>query len=486
MSQFDRAKTPARSTPDPQDASAPAVPRASEIGDRAGRLGLEIADIAGIVEDLAGLNNHLGQTLENVIDSVDRSTETNNRIRTAMGDLRASADQTRLILSKSSEQVSDTLATAIDNMQALGEGIIGITRSAEQACDTIAKVQEASAAIESISMETQMIAINAGVEAARASDAGRGFAVIAQSIKTLANQVRKFSLENRTNLQALQETLDRMLAVAHHNLEWAQSAIEASNTAKGSTQQIQSLVSSVQQLTRGIEDLGDPVHSNATNSQQVSERVSDLVRVVETAGTQLGKTRERSENILTISEDLMLFIAQAGFETKDSALILTCQKAAAEIKAIFERGLEKGEITQDALFDEQYKPILGTNPQQVMTLFTDYTDRVLPAIQEQVLTSSSRIAFCAAVDRNGYLPTHNLAYSKPQGSDPSWNAANSRNRRIFNDRTGIRAGRNTQPFLLQTYRRDMGGGQHALMKDISAPIIIRGRHWGGFRMGLKP
>ena len=101
------------------------------------------------------------------------------------------------------------------------------------------------------------------------------------------------------------------------------------------------------------------------------------------------------------------------------------------------------------------------------------------------MTSSSRIAFCAAVDRNGYLPTHNLAYSKPQGSDLSWNAANSRNRRIFNDRTGLRAGRNTQPFLLQTYRRDMGGGQHALMKDISAPIVIRGRHWGGFRMGLK-
>lgn len=334
-------------------------------------------------------------------------------------------------------------------------------------------------------METQMIAINAGVEAARASDAGRGFAVIAQSIKALANQVRKFSLENRANLQALQGTLDQMLSVARHNSEWAQSAIEASNSAKGSTQQIQSLVSSVQQLTSGIEDLGDPVHSNATNSRQVSERVSDLVTVVGTAGTQLGKTRERSENILSISEDLMLFIAQAGFETKDSALILTCQKAAAEIKAVFERGLDKGEITQDALFDEQYKPIPGTNPQQVATRFMDYTDRVLPAIQEQVLASSSRIAFCAAVDRNGYLPTHNLAYSKPQGSDPSWNAANSRNRRIFNDRTGLRAGRNTQPFLLQTYRRDMGGGQHALMKDISAPIVIRGRHWGGFRMGLK-
>jgi methyl-accepting chemotaxis protein len=89
------------------------------------------------------------------------------------------------------------------------------------------------------------------------------------------------------------------------------------------------------------------------------------------------------------------------------------------------------------------------------------------------------------VDRNGYLPTHNRKYSQPQGADPVWNNANCRNRRIFNDRTGLRAGRNTEPFLLQTYRRDMGGGQFVMMKDISAPIIVQGRHWGGLRIGYR-
>jgi methyl-accepting chemotaxis protein len=56
---------------------------------------------------------------------------------------------------------------------------------------------------------------------------------------------------------------------------------------------------------------------------------------------------------------------------------------------------------------------------------------------------------------------------------------------LFNDRTGLRAGRNTQPFLLQTYRRDMGGEQFLLMKDLSAPILVKGRHWGGFRLGYR-
>jgi methyl-accepting chemotaxis protein len=56
---------------------------------------------------------------------------------------------------------------------------------------------------------------------------------------------------------------------------------------------------------------------------------------------------------------------------------------------------------------------------------------------------------------------------------------------MFNDRVGLAAGRNTKPFLLQTYRRDMGGGTFALMKDVSAPVTVRGRHWGGLRVAYK-
>ena len=107
-------------------------------------------------------------------------------------------------------------------------------------------------------------------------------------------------------------------------------------------------------------------------------------------------------------------------------------------------------------------------------------------MQEPVLDLAPRIVFCAAVDRNGYLPTHNKAFSSPQSKDPIWNAAHCRHRRIFDDRVGLKSGRNTAPFLMQTYLRDMGGGQHVLMKDISAPILVNGRHWGGFRMGVKP
>ena len=143
----------------------------------------------------------------------------------------------------------------------------------------------------------------------------------------------------------------------------------------------------------------------------------------------------------------------------------------------------RGHAQEGRRTEEQTFP--GTDPVQVMAPFTELTDRLLPPIQEAALDFDPRVVFCAAVDRNGYLPTHNRKFSHPQSADPVWNAANSRNRRIFDDRVGLKAGRNTEPFLLQVYRRDMGGGAFMMMKDLSAPIFVGGQHWGGLRLAYR-
>jgi len=162
------------------------------------------------------------------------------------------------------------------------------------------------------------------------------------------------------------------------------------------------------------------------------------------------------------------------------------RSGAARIAEAMEKLLQEGKLTNDDLFDTKYRPVEGTDPQQVTTRALSHLEEVLPAIQEDLLGQNKGMAFCATVDRNGYLPVHNLIYSKPQKpGDPVWNAANCRNKRIFDDRAGLSAARNTRPFLIQTYARDMGGGNIVWMKEVDAPIVVQGRHWGGFRSAYK-
>lgn len=176
----------------------------------------------------------------------------------------------------------------------------------------------------------------------------------------------------------------------------------------------------------------------------------------------------------------------AAIERDYRPLIDRAQAVAGEIVAAMERELALGALDEATLFDIDYRRIPGTEPAQYETDALAVLERILPPIQDPCLTIDPRLIFCAAVDRNGYLPVHNRKYSQPQRpGDVVWNSANCRNRRIFDDRTGILAARSTRPFIVQAYARDMGGGQTELLREIDVPLNMRGRHWGGFRMAYR-
>ena len=242
------------------------------------------------------------------------------------------------------------------------------------------------------------------------------------------------------------------------------------------------------------------VSDRISDNLEAAREISGSARAVETAGRDFGPSfqriaagtretatgvaasRDRIDAMVEAAEMVVRGTILMGVNTPDSAFIRRVCQDAATVGTIFEEAVASGEIGMQALFDFRYRPIPGTDPQQVMAPFTEFTDRVLPPIQEAALGFSEKVVFCAAVDVNGYLPTHNLKFSQPQGKEPVWNAANARNRRIFDDRVGLKAARSTEPFLLQVYRRDMGGGNFVMMKDLSAPILVQGRHWGGLRL----
>jgi hypothetical protein len=157
------------------------------------------------------------------------------------------------------------------------------------------------------------------------------------------------------------------------------------------------------------------------------------------------------------------------------------EQCAAEIVEQFELLLTGGRLTMAQLFDTFYIPIPDTDPQKFHTQYDQMTDEVLRPVLDKYLNMDSHFVFVVAVDRNGYLPTHNSKYSQPMTSDKDHNVKWNRTKRIFDDRTGLAAARNQEPFLLQRYSRDTG----EIMNDLSVPIIVQNRHWGAVRIGYK-
>jgi methyl-accepting chemotaxis protein len=204
-------------------------------------------------------------------------------------------------------------------------------------------------------------------------------------------------------------------------------------------------------------------------------------------GTSNGitKTHERVLRLIDTSETIVQSTAHSNKNSVDARLVTDAQKIAGELSGSMEAAVASGRNSFSGVFDRTYHPIPGTNPPQVPPEATKLPDDILPRWQEPALELDPKVVFCAAVDVNGYLPTHNRKFSKPPTDDPVRIAANCRNRCIFDDRVGLKAGKNTEPFLLKVYGRDIGGGTFKMMKDLSSPITVQGKHWSGLRLAYS-
>ncbi len=170
----------------------------------------------------------------------------------------------------------------------------------------------------------------------------------------------------------------------------------------------------------------------------------------------------------------------AAISEENRELIGRVMDAAAQVSRAMEAAVSGGRLTMEDLFDDEYVPIEGTDPPQYMTRAVRVLEEILPPILERLFAAAKNTAYAIAIDRNGFVPVHNTIYSQPQRKgDVAWNTANSRNRRIFATRGWPVTARNVRPYLIQHNSRDMGDGTIRVVKGISSPIRVFGRHWGG-------
>ena len=154
--------------------------------------------------------------------------------------------------------------------------------------------------------------------------------------------------------------------------------------------------------------------------------------------------------------------------------------AAKAVSKLFEEAIDNNVLSAVDAFDTEYQSYGKFDPPKYHTKYDTYADKALLSLQDEMLKNPS-VVFAVTVDNNGYLPTHNSKYQKPVTGDKEKDKVGNRTKRIFNDETGLAAAKNTQPGFLQVYKRDTG----ETMWDVSTPIIVKGKQWGNFRIGLS-
>lgn len=373
----------------------------------------------------------------------------------------------------------EVLAQSIIRMHQLSQRANASRELIEALSQRSEEIQRVTLVIQSIASQTNLLALNAAIEAARAGEHGRGFAVVADEVRGLAGRTATATDEVGVMVADIQqrtaqvvEQIRQLSADLHTGVEQVEHAGE----------QLHSIASLAADVEGQVNEIAQGTDTNRAQLDSLFHAVEQMRSDLDVSDQQTRQLADAAVQMEGQAETISERLAQVGLDDYHQRVYDLAREGAQRIAVQFETDVQHNRISLDDLFDRSYTPIPNTSPSKYHTRFDGYTDQVLPAIQEALLPRHEGLVFAIACTPQGYVPTHNQAFSQALTGDAQVDAVQNRTKRKFDDRTGIRCGSHQQAILLQTYTRDTG----ELMHDLSVPIMVNGRHWGGLRLGYKP
>ena len=442
-----------------------------------GSLSIECSDVAGYV---SGVATRISENLK----MLDQLEEVTTRLLTDQGRVADSTDEARLLAEQAKAKLDagrEAIDGTIEGFKGLTELVVQLGERMAGFASAMSQVQTVSSTLEAIARKTNMLALNATIEAARAGDAGRSFAVVAAEVKKLAHDTRAATSQIASTIGELTREAGAVTSEIKTGVDRSREAQKGFGQISDTVREVSEIVGMVDRQTEGI------AHSTSmiqTSVDRVKAGLTDVAGDARDNGQELLSARERLQHLESMSNTMLDTLANSGAEIDDTPFILKAQDAMRAIQAAVERAIAAGEVTEDQVFDRNYKLVEGSNPAQYETGFCEVADKYVRPILDRFKGGDSRIIGSAITDVNGYLPTHLSERSHEPGPDPVWNDAHCRNKRIFMDETTRNAINSNRPALLATYRMELGD-KYIPVKNVFVPLWVNGRRWGNFELAYR-
>ncbi|HCL37727.1 MAG TPA: methyl-accepting chemotaxis protein, partial [Marinobacter hydrocarbonoclasticus] len=298
-------------------------------------------------------------------------------------------------------------------------------------------------------------------------------------VRQLAGRTAQATSEVADTLDEIQNDTTKIVSRIESLAKTVEDGLASVESVGGQLDQIRDQSDRVQQQVARIAEIDQ---NNEQSLAQVFSAIESVRDHISESDTSVASLADQASTLMELAEKANAAFALNSSESYHRPFYEKALEGAQQIGQLFEAAIREGRLSEAALFDKKRTPIANTQPQQYSSSFDRFTDQMFPAIQEPIKKSHEAMVFSIACAPDGYVPTHNKDFAHPPSGNPEVDLVKSRSKRLFNDRTGIRCGSHTESMLLQTYRRDTG----EIMHDLSVPIYVNGKHWGGFRVGYRP
>ena len=254
-------------------------------------------DLEGLLVAINNMNKNVSRALQEVEELATQVNVGANNLAEAAQDLAegatdqaASVQEMLATMNTVSEGLRDNVSSvdeayhqamkcaddALLSRQEMGNMVESMSRISE----TSKKIENIIAEIESIASQTNLLSLNASIEAARAGDAGRGFAVVADEIRVLADQSAKSAIDTRALVENTLYEIEEGSKVAHRTADVLDGVVNAiqkiADTSKVLSENSEDQATAVEQADAGIARISEVVQSNSAAAQESSATSQEL------------------------------------------------------------------------------------------------------------------------------------------------------------------------------------------------------------------
>lgn len=260
-------------------------------------VGTAAIQVASAAEEMTMVINNTNEGLNKQVSETEQVATAMNEMTATAQDVARSASDAALAANEADTKSKSGLTvvnTVIDSIHALAtevdktSDVISVLKDDSESIGTVLDV------IRDIADQTNLLALNAAIEAARAGEQGRGFAVVADEVRTLASRTQDSTQEIQSMIESLQSRANEAGEVMANSCEYAKKTVEDAGGAGTALQTINSVISN-------IDSLNTQIATAAEEQTAVAEEINCSIVSISDVGRE---TTDGTEQISVASQDL--------------------------------------------------------------------------------------------------------------------------------------------------------------------------------------
>ena len=273
-----------------------------------------LSSVGSVRESSETLKNSASESKQNsdmVSDNVRRQDEETEQVAHAIGEMSLTVQEVARNAAAAAEAAQASDAAAGHGQRVVDSAVSSIgslAREVETASDVIRKLAEDSDNIGSvldvirdIAEQTNLLALNAAIEAARAGEQGRGFAVVADEVRTLASRTQSSTAEIQEMIQRLQSGTQNAVEVMEKGRNQARESVEQAEEAGKSLVEISETVARISEMNQNIAAAAE---EQGTVSRELAQSVEQIRDFSHDSAKGAALNAEFSDQVVTLAEDM--------------------------------------------------------------------------------------------------------------------------------------------------------------------------------------